>query len=260
MVKCQPSIENVDDEVPPNTEITDDGLFIITRGKCEGVEVYALNELHGSLQIMPKYHINTNKISMDTLKLYPNREIIYFSYVKDQKLIIKSWNFKRQNMADIVLPSKVQHLKPRLTNAVRDTFFVTEEKYMTWPSEGYKTTVCRFGLASENYKCLELNCGGIKEILGLGDEIFVFNQKAEMFSFNVHGGKRMSKTTLNHNGILKAVVFNGKIYVACYIRSKCTIFVEQLNAKANKWITVIVTMTFIWICFDAVKHKNLSFN
>lgn len=219
-------------------EVNDEGLFIVAKSKLEGVEILAITESQGTFRITPKNHIYIEKIYVDTLKLFPNREKIYMSFIKDQKLIIKSWSFKRQNVVDISMPGAVQFTKPRLTNAVGETFFVAEEKYVTWPYEGYKTTACRFGLESECFKCIEVTCGGIKEIIGIGDEIFVFNQKAEVFSFNLSGDKRISRGTLNHNGLLKAVIYHGNIYIGCYVRSKCTLFLEKFNRKCNEWIPV----------------------
>lgn len=220
----------------------DEGLFIIAKSKCEGVELYIVSEFNRSLRTMPKYHINTDKMNLDAVKLFPNRDRIYFSQIKDQKLMIKCWSFKKQTMIDVLLPTTVQYLKPRLTNAVGETFFVSEEKYITWPYEGYKTTACKFGLESENYKSIEVNCGGMKEIIGIGDEMFVINHKAEVFSFNLcGGGKRVARGVLNHNGIVKAIVYHGTIYVGCYIRSKCTLFIEQFDRMSNQWIVVSVS-------------------
>ena len=220
----------------------DEGLFIITKSKCEGFEIYAISDFNRSIRMMPKYHINTDKINIETVKVFAVRDRIFFSYIKDQKLLIKSWTFKRQTMVDVTLPPTVQYLKPRLTNAVAGSFYVSEEKYVAWPNEGYKTIVCRFGLDSESYKCIEVNCGGMKEIIGNGDEIFVFNQKFEVYSFNLAGGKRVARGTLTHNGLIKAVVYHGNIYVGNYIRSKCTLFVEQFKKKSNQWATVILTL------------------
>lgn len=219
-------------------ECGDDGLFIIAKSKCEGVELYIASEFNRSLKIMPKYHINTDKIHLDDVKLFPNKDKIYFSQIKDQKLMIKSWSFKQQTMVDVLLPTTVQYLKPRLTNAVGESFFVSEEKFITWPYEGYKTTACKFGLESESYKSIEVNCGGMKEIIGIDDEIFVINHKAEVFSFNLSDGKRIACGTLNHNGIIKAIAYHGSIYVGCYIRSKCTLFIEQFNKMSNQWVVV----------------------
>lgn len=219
-------------------EVNDEGLFIVAKSKLEGVEIFAITESQGTLRPTSKYHINIDKTCLDTLKLFPNREKIYVSYTKDQKLIVKSWSFKRQTIVDISLPKPVQFLKPRLINAIGGTFFVAEEKYVTWPFEGYKTMACKFGPETENYKCIEANCGGIKEIIGTGDEIFVFNQKAEVFSFSIINGKRSLRGSLSNNGILKAVIFHGNIYVGCYVRSKCTLFIEKFNKKTNEWSLV----------------------
>lgn len=229
------------EKVPPIdlTEINDEGLFIVAKNKLDGVDVYATIELNGALRIMPKYHIFVEKMNLESLKVFSNREKLYLSYMKEQRLVLKSWNFKRQNLMEIVLPTTVQFLKPRLTNAVGEQFFVAEEKYITWPYEGYKTTACVFGLETENYKCIEANCGGIKEIIGIEDEIFVFNQKAEVFSFNVSdAGKRYPRGSLSRNGILKAITYHGTIYVACYVRSKCTVYVEKFNKETNQWAMV----------------------
>lgn len=219
-------------------EVNDEGLFIVAKSKLEGVEIFAITESQGTLRPTSKYHINIDKIHLDTLKLFPNREKIYVTYIKDQKLNVKSWSFKRQTIVDIFIPRAVQLLKPRLTNAVGGTFFVAEEKYVTWPFEGYKTMACRFGPESENYKCIEANCGGIKEIIGIGDEIFVFNQKAEVFSFNIINGKRTLRGTLSNNGVLKAVIYHGNIYIGSYARSKCTLFIEKFDKKTNEWNVV----------------------
>lgn len=218
---------------------TDKGLFIVTKSKCEGMEIYAISEFNQTLRIMPKYHVDTDKINIDTVRVFAVGDRIFFSYIKDQRLLIKSWAFKRQSMVDVKLPPTVHYLKPRLTNAVGGSFYVADEKFVTWPHEGYKTTVCKFGLESESYKCIEVNYGGIKEIIGNCDEIFTFSQKAEVFSFNLNGAKRIPRGTLNHNGIIKAVVYHGSIYVGNYVRSKCTLYVEQFKRKANQWVTVI---------------------
>lgn len=222
-----------------NRDCNDEGLFIIAKSKCEGLEVYAISEHNRSFKILPKYHLNTDKINIDTVKLFPVRDRIYISYIKDQRLWIRSWGFKRQTMVDVPLPQTVQYLKPRVTNAVGESFFISEEKYVTWPYEGYKTTVCKFGLESESYKCIELNFGGIKEMVGIGDELFVFNSKSEVFSFSFKGDKRMARGTLAHNGIIKAVVYRHKIYVGNYVQSKSTLFVEQFKKNTNQWITVM---------------------
>ncbi|XP_055297308.1 uncharacterized protein LOC129565946 [Sitodiplosis mosellana] len=222
----------------------DEGLFIIAKSKCEGMEIYAISDFNRSLRIMPKYHIDTDKINIELVRVFPVRDRIFFSYIKDQKLLIKSWTFKRQTMVDVTLPPTVQYLKPRLTNAVGGSFYVSEEKYVAWPYEGYKTIVCKFGLDSECYKCIEVNCGGMKEIIGSGDEIFVINQKSEVSSFNLIGGKRIARGTLTYNGIIKAVIYHGNIYVGNYIRSKCTLFVEQFKKKSNQWITIASFCTY----------------
>lgn len=225
-------------DIERENERVDDGLFMIAKSKCEGVELYVVSEFNRSLRIMPKYHINTDKINLDSVKLFPNKDRIYFSQIKDQKLMIKSWSFKRQTMVDVLLPTTVQYLKPRLANAVDESFYVSEEKYINWPYEGYKTTACKFGLESENYKSIEVNCGGMKEIIGIGDEIFVINHKAEVFSFSLTSKKRISRGSLNHNGIIKAIVYRGNIYVGCYIRSECTLFIEKFNKVSNQWAVV----------------------
>lgn len=234
----------------------DEGLFIITKSKTDGAEILAISEHNRLLRILPKYHINTDKINLDTVKIFPIRDRICFTYIKEQRLIVKSWNFKRQTLIDVTLPAKVQYLKPRLTNAVGESFFVLEERCLNWPHENYKTTVCKFVLESENCKSIELNYGGIKEMIGIGNEIYVINQKAEVFSFNLPGGKRVSRGTLNHNGILRAVVFHGNIYVGCYVRNKCTLFVEHYKKKTNQWTTVKESMISLIQC---KKNHKFSF-
>lgn len=221
-------------------ENIDEGLYIITKGKNDGVEIHAISEIDKMVKMQPKYHINTDRINIDinTLKTLSVRDRIYLCYVKDQRLIMKSWNFRRQTLADVILPIAVQNLKPRMVNASGETIFVLEEKYSIKPYEGYKTAVYKFDLESDFYKCIEGNFSGMKEIIGIGDEVFLFNQKAEVFSFNIIGGKPTSRGTLNHNGLLKSVIFHGNIYVGCYIRSKCILFIEMYQKKSNQWITV----------------------
>lgn len=221
-----------------DSDISDDGLFIVAKSKCEGVEMYSVSQSNQSLRIVPKYHINTDKINIDTVKLFANRDQILFSCIKDQKLMVKSWSFKRKTMIEIQLPNAVQNLKPRVANAVGESFFITEEKYAVWPYEGYKTIACKFALESENYKCIDINFGGIKEIIGICDEIFVFNQRAEVTSFSLTGTKKNSRGTLNHNGIIRAIIFHGSIYVGTYVRSKNSVFVDLYNRKLNQWMTV----------------------
>lgn len=234
----------------------DEGLFIVAKSQCEGFEIYAITESNRSIRMMPKYHINTDKINIETVKVFAVRDRIFFSYIKDQKLLIKSWSFKRQTMIDVTLPPTVQYLKPRLTNASAGSFYVSEEKYVAWPQkDGFKTIVCKFGLDSESYKCIEVNCGGIKEIIGNGDEIFVFTQKFDVYSFNSAGGKRIARGTLTHNGLIKAIVYHGNIYVGNYIRSKCTLFVEQLKKKSNQWVTVILKLSN----FNFILNQNLDY-
>lgn len=216
----------------------DEGLFIVTKSKSGGMEIYAISDFNRSLKVLPKYHIDTDKINIDTVRVFAGRDRIFFSFMKDQRLMIKSWSFKRQIITDVKIPSTVLYFKPRVTNATGGYFYVAEEKYVAWPCDGYKTTICKFGLDTEGYKCIEVNCGGMKEIIGLGDEIFLFNQKSEVSSFNLTGGKRISRGILSNNGIIKAVIYHGNIYVGNFIRSKCTLFVEQFKKKSNQWITV----------------------
>lgn len=253
-------IQKVEKKPPTEvTEINDEGLFIVAKNKLDGVDIYATIELNGALRVMPKYHIFVEKMNLETLKVFSNREKLYLSYIKEQRLVLKSWNFKRQNLTEIVLPTTVQFLKPRLTNAVGEQFFVAEEKYITWPYEGYKTTACVFGLETENYKCIEANCGGIKEIIGIEDEIFVFNQKAEVFSFNVNdAGKRYPRGSLSRNGMLKAITYHGTIYVACYVRSKCTVYVEKFNKETNQWVMVSdINIIFkMWTSLSNTSNAN----
>lgn len=215
----------------------DEGLYIIAKGRCDGVEIYAICEIDEMVKIIPKYQIDTDNINIDTVRIFPIRDRIYFSCTRDQRLFMKSWSFRRQTLADVLLPSTIQSVKPRLVNASGESIFVLEEKHLA-RCEGYKTIVYKFGLESEFYKCIEGNFGGMKEIIGVGDEVFLFNQRAEVFSFNIAGGKPTSRGTLNHNGILKAVIFHDNIYVGCYIRPKCTLFVELYKKRSNQWTTV----------------------
>lgn len=225
---------------PSENIFNDEGLFIIARGKIEGAEIYAISDFNKTLKILPKYHINIEKINIETVKVLAIRDRIYFTFAKDQRLVVKSWNFKRQTMLDVLLPAKVQTLKPRLTNAVGESFYILEEKFTNtnWSQEGNKTTICKFGLDTESYKCMEFNGNGIKEIIGIGNDVFTINAKGEVFSFTFGVNKKISRGILNHNGIPKAVVFHGNIYVGCYIRAKCTLFVEQYKRKTNQWATV----------------------
>lgn len=154
----------------------DEGLFIVTKSKSGGMEIYAISDFNRSIKVLPKYHIDTDKINIDTVRVFARRDRIFFSFMKDHRLMIKAWSFNRQIITDVKIPSTIVYSKPRVTNSAGGSFYVAEEKYVTWPSDGYKTTICKFGLDTECYKCIEVNCGGMKEIIGLGDEIFLFNQ------------------------------------------------------------------------------------
>lgn len=241
---CQNAIEfsetTILHDTPDNLKTNqDEGLFIVTKSKCEGMEIYAISGFNRTPRIMPKYHIETDKINIDTVKVFSVKDRIFFSYIKDQRLLIKSWSFKRQTLVDVKLPPTVLYLKPRLANSVGGSFYVSDEKFVAWPHETYKTTVCKFGLDSETYKCIEVNYGAMKEIIGNGDEIFLFSNKSEVSSFNLNGGKRIPRGTLTYNGIVKAAIYHGNLYAGNYVKSKCTLFVEQFKKKSNQWVTVI---------------------
>lgn len=225
----------------PESEIGEKGLFVIAKSKNgTGVEFYSIPDFERSRTNLLKYRMNTEGISTFTLKLFPKKDRIYISYLtRNQRLEIKSWSFQSQLMTDVVMPNTVQYLKPRLINAVGDAFLVSEEKYVTWPHESYKTTVCKFGLESEYYKCIEFNSDSLKEIICIGDDVFAFgNQKADVLSFNMSTGKRTSRGAINNNGVVKAVVFHDNLYIGSYVRSKCTLFVELFDRKNNRWVTV----------------------
>lgn len=139
-------------------------------------------------------------------------------------------------MTDVLVPTTVQYIKPRFINEINGEILISEEKYVTWPHEGFKTTVCKFALESESYKCIEFSYDSLKEIIYFENEIFAFSgQKAEVLSFDMNTSKRTPRGALNKNGITKAVIYRGNLYVGCYIRQKCYLYVERYDKKNNQW-------------------------
>lgn len=225
----------------PSNEISDKGPFIIAKARTSnGVEFYSISDLERTRTVLSKYRINTDGMNAHTLKLFPHKDRIYVCYLtRNLRLEVKSWSFKGQTMTDMLVPSTIQYLKPRLISAVGDDILVSDEKYVTWPYESYKTTACKFGLESESYRCVEFNYDSLKEIICMGDDIFVFsNQKPEVVSFDFNTNKRTSRGILNNNGTIKAIIYHGNLYVGSYVRSQCTLFVEHFDKINNQWTVV----------------------
>lgn len=220
---------------------SDKGLIVLTKSaNGNAIECYAISDVDRTRHFLPKYRINANGMNMSTMKIFSHKDRIYMCYsVKNQRFEIKTWKFKTQIMSEICLPAALQHIKPRLVAAVGDELLLSQEKYVTWPSEGYRTTVCKFGLESENYTNIEFVYDSLKEIICLGEDIFMFgSQKANVVSFNLSTRQRTSRGTLNSNGIVKAAIYRGNLYVGSYVRSQSTLFIELFNRKSNQWKVV----------------------
>lgn len=219
-------------------EVSDKGLYIVVRNRNSGdLEFYSICDTKPSRIHLPQFHIDTDDINIHSLKLFPCNDYIYVTHlIRNQRLEIKSWNFKSQDLEDVMLPSTVQFLRPRITNVFGDAVLIMEEKYVTWPHEFHKTIAYKFGLKSEYYRSIEFNCENVIEIACLGDEVFAFSgQKTDVWSFDLNMGKRTSRGTLNSNGAVKAVVYRGNLYIASFVRARCTLFIEQYNEKTNRW-------------------------
>lgn len=231
-------------------DVNDTGLFIAAmsrNGNC--VEFFSLSDTEHTRTFLPNYRINIDVLKMVTMRIFPHKNRIYICYTtKNHQLQIKSWCFKAQTMNDVLVPATVKHLKPRLISAVGDEILVSEEKCVTWPFvDGFNTTVYKFGLESESYKSIEFNYDSLKEIIHVEDELFVFSAlKAEVQSFDLNTCKQTSRGTLHNNGIVKAVIFHGTLYVGCYIRSQCYLFVEKYEKNSNQWIIVCDEMTYYY--------------
>lgn len=226
---------------PSVNHLSDKGLLILTKNhNANTIEFYAISDSDCTRFSLPKYRINANGMNLSTLKIFPHKDRIYICYLmRNQRLEIKTWKFKSQLIAEVSLPAAVQYIKPRLITACGDEILVSEEKFVTWPSEGYKTTICKFGLESANYTNIEFVYDSLKEIICFGEDIFIFSsQKSNVASFNLNTRMRTSRGTLNNNGIVRAVIYRGRLYVGVFIRSQCTLFVEQFNRRNNQWKVV----------------------
>ncbi|XP_055296720.1 uncharacterized protein LOC129565647 [Sitodiplosis mosellana] len=224
--------------VAATSSIIDAGLFIIAKSRNgSAVDFYSISETSGTRKCLPKYGIKTDGINTFTMRIFPHKNRIYMCYsTRGQQLQIKCWCFETQAMTDVLIPATVQYIKPRFVNEIGGEILVSEEKYVTWPYEGFKITACKFGLESESYKSIEFNYDNLKEIIYFEDEIFVFSsQKSEVMSFDMNTTKSTPRGSLNKNGIVKAVIFHGNLYVGCYIRTKCYLYVERYDKKNNHW-------------------------
>lgn len=224
-----------------STTDKDSGLFIIAKSRNDSsVRFYGLCEESCTRKYLPKYHLNTIGINTFTMKIFSHQNQIYVCYsTKNQQLQIKSWCFKTQSMTDLLTPITVQHLRPRLVNAIGGEILVSEEKYAKWPYEGFKITACKFGIGTKSYKSIEFTYDSLKEIIYFENEIFAFsNQKPEVVSFDINTMKRTPRGSLNKHGIVRAVVFHANLYVGCYIRLKSHLYIERYDKKNSHWNTV----------------------
>lgn len=218
--------------------VIDSGLFIVAKSRNGStIDFYAISETCWTRKCLPKYRINTDGMNTFTMKIFPHKNRIYVCYItRSQQLQIKSWCFEKQTMVDVLVPPTVQYLKPRIFNEIDGEILVLDEKYVTWPHESHKTIVCKFGLESESYECIEFNYDSLKEIIYYDNELYVFsNQKPDVMSIDLHTTRRTPRGILNKNGTIKAVIFHGNLYAGSYIRTKCYLYVERFDKKKNEW-------------------------
>lgn len=242
----------------PANNAVDSGLFIVAKSRNgNAVDFYGISESGCTRKCLPKYRMNTDGINTFTMKVFPYKNRLYICYSnRGQQLQIKSWSFETQTITDFLVPSAVQYLKPRLINEIGGEILVSEEKYVTWPYEGFKITACKFGLESESYKCIEFSYDNLKEIIYFENELFAFsNQKPDVVSINFNTSKQTQRGSLNKSGVVRAVVFHGNLYVGCYIRTKCYLYIERYDKKNNCWN--VVSDNNFW---SRYKQKNLSYS
>lgn len=228
-------------------DVSDVGLFITAKSRSGNfVDFYGICDMNCTRVSIPKYRINTNGIKSCAIKMFRHKSRIYICYsTRSQQLQIKYWCFKSKTVSDTHLPLKMRFLKPRLINVVADEILVSEEKYVKLPLEGFKITASKFGLESESYKTIDFTYYSLKEIICFKDEVNAFSsQKSEVLSFNLNTSKRTPRGKLNYNGVVEAVIFHSNLYVGCYNRTKCCLFVEQFDSDSNQWNVVSRSTVF----------------